>query len=627
MASSANLLIEDEDSYELYQQRLAVLTKENVPTRHRYLKKHRYKKTKAELVGLEQKKEAEFWADYRNEQVKQQKELVEANEERESRIHELYQSNGIVAHKQTVHGLMIDAGSTGSRLHVYEWDPRVLLNEEDIQDAVSGNKLSFPGTDTRWTERLRPGLADFADRSDEDLIPALVEYLSPLLNFAKAVLHTKQDRWGTFPVYLRATAGMRILPAESRARIMDAVRDLFANNQTFSPFSFVPENARVLSGEEEAIYDWAGVNFLMGDLIEASEGAGTVVNPKKTHGALDLGGGSTQISFYEPKEDIMSNLFKLQVGQAKHWNVYAHSFLFYGMNEAIHRFESRLVAEKNTQERLVDGVYNPCMPGGSEMEIRSNIHVTGNNLMETWDAPINSSLGDGYYQAILKNHKATGDPDLCFQLTKDLLHLEQNMWCEFSHKGDCSIAGVYQPKLPDMDSEAFGEFVAFSNYHHVWKFLKLSDVASIEEVESATRKVCAMSHEQVRAWADPKKFPDSEIDSYCFRSAYVFQLLHNGFGFGMNDTIRATNVLNGHKVGWALGAMLYEINTLPWKYEMDQPTNLPILPPYTVDPPSVERIMLWGIVVALVASLVGLYVSRQRRNAKYAAYEVIKEEP
>ena len=552
--TDCRLQIEDEDSYEWHLQRLAATEREKAPQARRYLKHH--KKHVVDLVGLEREKEAEFWEKYQEEEAIQERARQQANEDRESRIHELYRSSGIVTHQETVHGLMIDAGSTGSRLHVYEWEPRVLLNEDDIQAAVSGNKLSFPGADARWTERLRPGLSEFADKSDEELIPALVEYLSPLLNFAKAVLHTKEAQWETFPVYLRATAGMRILPAEQRARIIDAVRDLFANNQTFSPFQFVPENARVLSGEEEAIYDWTGVNFVLGDLIEASEGAETVVNPTKTHGALDLGGGSTQISFYEPREDIMSNLFKLQIGQGKHWNVYAHSFLFYGMNEAIHRFESRLVAGKSPQERLIDGVYNPCLPGGAKAEIRSNIHLLENTHMETWEHDSTGQSSDGYYQAIMKNHEETGNPDQCMQLAKELLHLEQNQWCEFAHKGDCSLAGVYQPKLPDMDSEAFGEFLAFSNYHHVWKFLKLPEVASIAELERTTRRVCAMNHVEVRAWASAKKYPDSEIDSYCFRSAYVFQLLHNGLGFGMNDTIRATNVVNGHKVGWALGGEL-----------------------------------------------------------------------
>lgn len=43
---------------------------------------------------------------------------------------------------------------------------------------------------------------------------------------------------------------------------------------------------------------------------------------------------------------------------------------------------------------------------------------------------------------------------------------------------------------------------------------------------------------------------------------YVFQLLGKGYGFKMDDHITATDVISGPNPGWALGAMMYEINTL-----------------------------------------------------------------
>jgi len=124
------------------------------------------------------------------------------------------------------------------------------------------------------------------------------------------------------------------------------------------------------------------------------------------------------------------------------------------------------------------------------------------------------------------------------------------------------LAGIYQPKLPSNL-----EFVAFSNYYHIWKFLHLPERATIAQLEQATRHVCSLSHDELVEFnTHPHKFLEDDLDSYCFRSAYAFQLLHNGYGFGRNATIRATNVIDGQKVGWALGAMLYEINTMPWEY-------------------------------------------------------------
>jgi GDA1/CD39 (nucleoside phosphatase) family len=408
----------------------------------------------------------------------------------------------------------------------------------------------------------------------------------------------------------------------------------------------VPEQARVLSGEEEAIYDWAGVNFLLGDLIEQSEGAGTVINPKKTHGALDLGGASTQISFYESKEDIMSNLFKLQIGQAKHWNVYAHSFLYYGIEEALNRFQARLAADKSAEERLVAGVFNPCLPGKTRVNFRSNIHLidtvtnTSGARTETWNYTQGAyPSGDGMYQAILKNDYERGDPDACLDLAKDLLHLEQNQWCNFDHKGECSFAGVYQPKLPEL-SDTFHEFLAFSNYYDIWKFLKLPERATIAQLEKATRHACSLSWDELVNFAPGNLKGDEDLESYCFRSAYVHQLLRYGFGFQDNNVIRAVRVISGMRVDWALGAMLYEINALPWSHdEQQQQQQQPPQPQqhqdngeYNVDinddvdyDDDFPLAFLVASLIAIFIFLLTVFAQRERRKKQYEQYEPVKE--
>ena len=61
--------------------------------------------------------------------------------------------------KKTQHGIMIDAGSQGTRIHVYEFHSRILQSKKDIEQTIHGQKLSFPTTDTRWTNRLKPGVS------------------------------------------------------------------------------------------------------------------------------------------------------------------------------------------------------------------------------------------------------------------------------------------------------------------------------------------------------------------------------------------------------------------------------------------------------------------------------------
>ena len=148
---------------------------------------------------VEQEKEEEFWKEYNIQQDADEKHHLKKLKKQQKRIEEVYANPGISA--KTVHGLMIDAGSTGSRMHIFEWEPRVLRSTEDIQQAVSGEKLSFPGTESRWTDRLRPGLGSFATiQDDTELKQAIQDYLHPLIEFAKAVLHAKQIDFSKYQV-------------------------------------------------------------------------------------------------------------------------------------------------------------------------------------------------------------------------------------------------------------------------------------------------------------------------------------------------------------------------------------------------------------------------------------------
>jgi Golgi nucleoside diphosphatase len=182
----------------------------------------------------------------------------------------------------TFHAMMIDAGSQGTRLHIYEFPERLLFHRKDIIHALNGYKLSLPTTNSRWTNRLKPGLDSLAFiKDDGDLERAMENYLTPLLNFVRSVLSDKADDWDRYPIYLKATGGLRTLPTQDRVRLITMVRKVF-NNATFNPFQFQDERARVISGEEEAIYGWTAVNFIKGTLIHDSEGVGDVLAPNLT---------------------------------------------------------------------------------------------------------------------------------------------------------------------------------------------------------------------------------------------------------------------------------------------------------------------------------------------------------
>ena len=39
---------------------------------------------------------------------------------------------------------------------------------------------------------------------------------------------------------------------------------------------------------------------------------------------------------------LQANLFKLQLGGARHWNIYTHSFLYFGVNGAWERYAASI---------------------------------------------------------------------------------------------------------------------------------------------------------------------------------------------------------------------------------------------------------------------------------------------
>lgn len=60
------------------------------------------------------------------------------------------------------------------------------------------------------------------------------------------------------------------------------------------------------------------------------------------------------------------------------------------------------------------------------------------------------------------------------------------------------------------------------------------------------------------------------LRSYCWLSIYTVALLHEGFGFPKHKTpIRWTKEIRGNDLTYALGAMLYEVNQLPWRLSRD----------------------------------------------------------
>jgi apyrase len=204
--------------------------------------------------------------------------------------------------------LLIDASSSGSRLHVFQWQPATAGRLPRIAAAPVPRQTGEPA----WQLAIDGGLSDYAGEPDR-----AGESLDPLLAFAAETLAAVGADPAATPLYLKATAGMRLVPEPGRSAIMEDVRARLAA----SPFRL--EGAEIISGEQEGLFGWLSVNYQLGLL-----GRGAF----PTVGALDLGGASTQITFL-PVDFPESGEVALELAGTT-YRVYSHSYLGFGQDEA-----------------------------------------------------------------------------------------------------------------------------------------------------------------------------------------------------------------------------------------------------------------------------------------------------
>ncbi|GBF92834.1 apyrase-like [Raphidocelis subcapitata] len=228
---------------------------------------------------------------------------------------------------EEVYSIVLDAGSTGSRIHVYKFERR--------RDQ-GGQLLLISDT----FEQLKPGLSAFPD--DPKKAAASLE---PLL--ATAVRTVPKALRRQTSISLKATAGLRLLPGSKAEDILKAVGTFL---KTF-PFKLGTDAVGIMDGAHEGAYAWLTLNYLLGKLSSG---------PDATVAAIDLGGGSVQEAFALPDAEAAAapgGYVTTLRANGKKFSVYVHSYLGYGLMAARAK-----VIESN------GGKGHPCFAKGSALK-------------------------------------------------------------------------------------------------------------------------------------------------------------------------------------------------------------------------------------------------------------------
>lgn len=192
---------------------------------------------------------------------------------------------------------VIDAGSTGSRLHIYSYDM------DDTNTPIHIEEI--------WNKKIKPGFASIQPNS-----VTIDAYLTMLL--ADAPIHN-------IPVYFYATAGMRLLPQSQQKKYYDELEYWFRQQ---SEWQLV--EAKTITGNDEALFDWLAVNYKLDTLKSVQN---------KSVGVMDMGGASVQIVFPMPKNAEISKHNQVELNiYGQNINLYVHSFLGLGQTEMSHQF-------------------------------------------------------------------------------------------------------------------------------------------------------------------------------------------------------------------------------------------------------------------------------------------------
>ncbi|XP_029691687.1 ectonucleoside triphosphate diphosphohydrolase 6 [Takifugu rubripes] len=199
---------------------------------------------------------------------------------------------------------MFDAGSTGTRIHVFQFR---------MEDR------GVPSLHQETFRSIQPGLSAYADHPRE-----CSAGISELLKVAQSTVPA--SLWSSTPVLLRATAGLRLLPEQKAQDLLDTVSEVAVDEIT--PFLSGGDSVSILDGVDEGILPGVTLNFITGGLHHADSAVGM----------LDLGGGSFQITFSPQDEKTIQMspidyIRSFRMFNSTH-TVYTHSYLGLGLMSA-----------------------------------------------------------------------------------------------------------------------------------------------------------------------------------------------------------------------------------------------------------------------------------------------------
>lgn len=418
---------------------------------------------------------------------------------------------------------MIDAGSTGSRIHVYKFNncgPTPELESELFKQ-------------TKKIEGKSSGLSAYADDPE-----AAAKSLDILMEEAMKAVPDKLKACS--PVSVKATAGLRLIGPAKSDKILDAVRHHLETNYPFPVVSKEEHGIDIMDGSDEGVYAWITTNYLLGNIGGPEE--------SETAAVLDLGGGSTQIVFEPRLKGLASggmpekladgdHKYELDFGGRK-FTLYQHSHLNYGLMSARDAIFSTLVDElhkaKESDRAWLDAaVTNPCFSSGMTKKV---------SVRMPEDHPL------GKIVELNMTGPATPAPAQCRALAERILKKEAE--CKLA---PCSFNGIHQPSIAKTFAKEDIYFLSY--FYDRTQPLGMPESFTLREMHDLTSTVCSGE----AAWDVFSHVPGAleelrDRPEHCMDLNFMLALTHTGYEMPIEREIKIAKQIKDNELGWCLGA-------------------------------------------------------------------------
>lgn len=387
--------------------------------------------------------------------------------------------------------VVVDAGSSGSRANLFHI---IRGTNDEANDIKQMNQIE-----------VTPGLSSF-EKNPEDAWDSIY----PILKQTESLIDSRYVY--QTPIYILATAGMRVLSKKSQKIIYNNIYTCYLKSDIKMYMDITQLNT--IDGEEEALYGWITVNILKNTITPSFLLKGN----QKTVASLDLGGESTQIAFLKPSSNNKVG-HKIDIDH----DIYKRSYLFYGAKESMNRYELYISMKSTYSNRTVD---SPCF----------NVGYQGHH-----------QLLEGV------TFMGTGDFDQCISVLSYLI------------RGDSKCESQYCSLWSDEFIPFDGEYIGMSMYFYTLDSLHsyLPDFpfpsSTVQDIYDYGKEFCSMNYDDVlRQFSKKHKYTnDQSLIQRCFHMAWIYSILRTGYHLDDTASLFANREINNTPIDWSFGAAVY----------------------------------------------------------------------